>query len=48
MAIIIRVQGGCQGGLGLTSQGKATFFCQMGESHRLSLEAPALWQPEIT
>lgn len=42
------VWGGCQDGLRLLSQGKATFFSQIGESHRLSLEAPALGQPEIT
>lgn len=45
---LARVGSGCQGGLRLISQGKATFFGQRGESHRLPLGVPALEQPEIT
>lgn len=38
---------GCQGGLRLVLPGKAVVFGQRGESHMLSLEVPALEQPEI-
>lgn len=47
LASLTHIRSGCQGGLRFISQSKATFFGQRGESHRLSLEVPALEQPEI-
>lgn len=44
---LIHIGSGCQDGLRLVSQSKAIFFGQRGEPHMLSLEIPALEQPEI-